>query len=423
VAPAWLHQDLRVVIDRDLAGVDVAATATLAGQAISATVVVDPANARELAVALDPAARGTGALAIHVEGTVAATDGTAGDIITDVSATLAPWSQPVVVDGVAAGSPAITLTAQGDVIAAWSAGDPGSRRLVVAQLVGDTWQSLGDPPTTTDPSSPAIALDAQGAPVIAWVETTLARAARWNGHHWDMLAPPGAGTQLALAAPAGGAPVLALFGASASVSELTVDGNWRPLVDDVPLQFVGEPQLAVASTERLAIVWIDASSTLHVARLSRGAWTLLAPIELGHPPIGIDRASIAVRDDVTAIAYDRWASSFTVEAAEAAGDATTWTRIGPALDARPADDAFAPAIALDAQLRPIVAWTEVAGTDVRGLAARWDGRAWGDLAAASWLPETTTIPTRPVLALSTGDAPAIAATVAGTASVALNNGP
>src|SRR5207249_739203 len=141
--------------------------------------------------------------------------------------------------------------------------------------------------------------------------------------------------------------VVAVFGTNASVFQLA-SGAWQQLGGDVPVgSFVGEPALAVADSARAAIGWIDNTSTLHVARWRGGTWTELAQIALGVPPHGFDRISLAARGDTVAVAWDQFGGSFTVLAAEVTGNATSWTRLGHALDVDVAGDAVAPAIALD----------------------------------------------------------------------------
>src|SRR5438105_196252 len=75
-----------------ISGSSSTATAMLADAPVSATAAIDPGDARVLVVAIDPAARGTGELAVHVEGRVTGTNGKSAALVSDVAATLAPWS-------------------------------------------------------------------------------------------------------------------------------------------------------------------------------------------------------------------------------------------------------------------------------------------------------------------------------------------
>jgi hypothetical protein len=419
--PTWLHEATRLDFDEPLdptSLANVTAAVTLAGTPLSSRLVLD--GDRTIAVVVDPAARGLGELAVHLAGSVRDLAGNAGPVTADTSATLAAWSSLPVDLGAATSSPALAVTALGGVVAAWIAGS----QVVVARLDRGVWQPLGTPLGAASASSPALALDDAGAPLAGWIEGGVAHVARWDGAAWQDLPSPGSGTAIALAAPAaGGAPVVAVFGTGATIATLA-GGAWQPLGASVALSgFTCEPQLAAASTDRAAIAWIDPAGTLRVARWNGAAWTALAPIALGLPPTGCDRASIAARDDTIAIAWDQWAGSRSVLAAEASGAATTWTRLGHLLDVDIDSDATAPAIALDASDRAIVAWTELIETAQRGVIAHWSGAKWTIVGGPTWLADATSTPTRAALALGAGDVPVVGASSAGALDVARFDGP
>jgi hypothetical protein len=410
--PGWLHEPIRIELDKALASADVTSTATFAGAPVAATVAIDPEHGSELVVALDPHARGTGTLAVHVEGQVTADNGQTADIASDVAVSLDAWSETPAL-GITARAPALVVTPAGEVLAAWSDGS----HVIVAVLDRGTFRALGDPLGAAT-GSPAIALDEQARPVVAWSDGTAAHVARWDGTSWSELPSPGAAVAVALASPpGGGAPFVATFGSAASVQSLAAGDTWQPIGGELAGAFAGEPALAVAAPDRLAIGWLDTAGTWSVERFAAGSWTALAPIG------GVVRASLAARGDVVAVAYERWSGSSTVLAAKVAGAATSWTGLGHALDAGPADDAVAPSIALDSAGAPIVAWSEHMGTRDRGLLARWDGSAWTIAAGASWLPERARAPTATTLALHAGDAPVVAASAGGQVVVARFNGP
>ena len=424
--PTWLHEAARLVFDRPIDPASLAqltVSVTLAGAPVSATLALD--GDRAVAVIVDPAARGLGALAVDVTGSVRDTSGIAAPVTAQTGAMLAPWSGLPVDRGAAASSPALAVTAEGGVIAAWTVGTAGAHRVVVAQLDRGAWQPLGDALGATDASSAAIALDAGEVPVVAWIDGGTAHVARWTAGAWTELASPGDGDAIALATPSGGgAPLAAVFGASGAAVRVLAGDAWQPLGGDVPLAgFVGEPQLAAAAASLAAIGWIDPAGTLRVARWAGAGWTDLAPIALGTPPGSLDRMSLAARGDTIAIAWDQLAGSFAVLAAEVRGGATSWTRLGRAMDVDVAGNAVAPAVALDSGEHPIVAWTELIETHERGVIARWDGSAWAVVGGPTWLPDGTTSPTRATLALHTGDAPVVGWSAAGAIGVARFDGP
>ncbi|HTR56042.1 MAG TPA: hypothetical protein VMJ10_35440 [Kofleriaceae bacterium] len=424
-AATWLHEPVRLVFDAPLDPSSLAtlgSTVTLRGATLDSSLVLD--GDRALAVVVDPAARGLGELDVRVSGLARGTDGTVVSVATDSPTLLEPWSSLPVDYGTATASPALVVTALGGVIAAWSVGMPGARRVVVALLDRGEWQPLGAQLGANDAISASLALDGTGAPVAAWIDAGTAHVARWDGTTWSEYASPGLGTAVAVASPfGGGAPIVAVFSDQVSAFALA-SGAWQPLGAPIALGGVlGEPQLAVASPSLAAIEWIDTSNVLRVQRWTGAAWSALPARALGAPPTGFDRASIAARGDTIAIAWDQWAGSFTVLAAEVSGTATAWTPLGHALDIAVDGDASAPAIALDSSLAPIVAWTELVATAQRGAIARWSGNAWTIVGGPTWLPDATDPPTRAALALHAGDAPVVGASSAGTVVVARFDGP
>ena len=392
---SWLHEPVRFSFDAPLDPARVAkakVTATLAGTPIDATAAIDPDDANSVMVTVDPAARGTGMLAVVLEG--------AGEV--DIE--LAPWS--IEPGPYADGSPALAVTPAGVVVAAWYDNDS----IVAGKLDRGAWQMMGSP-LPCDSSSRSLALDGAGVPVVAWIDHDLAHVARWSDGAWHELSSPGAGSAVALAG--GDAITVAVFGSTASVRVLANDGSWKPLGSDLALvaPVVGQPQLAIGA--HAAMAWIDAANQLVAYRFAGNTWTALAPIALGAPPRGIDHVSLAAQGDTLAIAWDQWAGSFAVLAATATGNATAWTHLGRALDVDVDGDAVAPAIALDSAGTPIVAWTETIETAQRGVLASWDGAAWNIAAGATWLPDAAALPTATSLSLAAGDVPVVGASAAG----------
>ncbi|MGE5184453.1 MAG: hypothetical protein ACM31C_20425 [Acidobacteriota bacterium] len=400
----WLHAPARFPFDAPVDPGAVAraqVTATLAGTPVDATAAIDPDDPATVDVTVDPAARGTGTLAIALAG--------AGE----VDGELAPWA--IAPGPAAAAAPALAVTPAGAVIAAW----PSAGAVAAGMLERGRWQLLGAP-QPCDASSFGLALDRDGAPVLAWIAASVAHVARWSGGAWHELSSPGAATALALAG--GDELAIAVFGQTVGVRELADDGTWKPIGSELALVAppVGQPQLAIGSPGHPALAWIDAAGNLIAYRYD-ALWIALAPIALGAPPRGSDRVSLAARDDTLAIAWDQWAGSFAVLAAEAVGGATAWTHLGRALDVDVAGDALAPAIALDADHHPIVAWTETIETARRGVVARWDGAAWQVAAGATWMPDAAA--TGASIALAAGDAPVVATSAAGQLAVARFDGP
>lgn len=414
----WLHEPVRFVFDEPIAAA-VHAIATIDGVAIGASAVLEAPNT--LAVVIDPAARGVGALAVHVDPGITDAAGNVTSAPLDAGFALTAWSGAAVDRGVAAAAPSLAVD-RGGVVAAWTVGAAPARRVVVGRLDRGAWSALGDPLGTGDASSAAIAVDASARPVVAWIEAGAGHVARWDGTTWSALASPGAGSAVALAAAPDGDPVVAVFGAVAAVRRLAGDA-WQAVGSDMPItdERVGEPALAVG--DAVAIGWIDAGLRLRVYRSAAGSsWTAIAPIALAAPPRGSSHLSLAARGGTIAAAWDAWAGSFGVVAAQVTGSATAWTALGHALDVDVADDAIGPAIAIDATGAPIVAWTERISANQRGIVARYTGR-WTIVGGATFLADPGAAPSRVQLALADGQAPVVGWTAGGTVGVARFNGP
>ncbi|MEO8703962.1 MAG: hypothetical protein ABI867_28185 [Kofleriaceae bacterium] len=398
-AGAWLHGPLVFTFDEAIEITGATATVTLAGAPVAATVAKQ--GERDAVVQLPAATRGLGSLTIELTGVTDLAGNAATAIATQY--TVSAWDAPVLERGAATGSPAIVIGDDGSVIAAWTVGTPA--RVVVSRNAG-TWQPLGDA-LGAAASSPAIAL-VDGTPVVAWIDDGATRIARWDGTTWLDLPSLGAGTAIALS---GNAAVV--IAGTATVSRLA-GAVWEP-AGTIALagSVVGEPAIA-ATTAEVAVAWI-AGSAVHAARCTT---TCTAMASIAAP--GATRASVALRDQTVAVAWDQRDGSSGVYAARST--TTTWTRLGRALDIDVAGDAVAPAIALDDAATPIVAWSEKIETAERGVIARWSGSTWELVGGRNWLVGPAK-PSHVSLAVHTGGAPVVGYGVPGSVAVARFNGP
>lgn len=417
-APIWLHAPIRITFDEPLdpASVDVTVTATLAGAAVPAQ--IEFAAPSSLVVTLPANARGVGALDIAVAGAVADLAGNVQSAPLALSFMAPPWSITTQDRGAARSAPELAVTGDGTVYAAWLVGAMNDRRAVVSALSGDTWSTAGNALGASNVSSVALALDGS-APLVAWCEAGQAHVARWTGA-WTELASPGPAQSVALASPPTGAPMVALFGPSTVGVRALAGASWQPIGSDITLAsaVARTPSLVALAAGRPAVGWIDAANQLRVYRFD-SAWTTITPIAVSAG----SRMSLAARGTSLAIAWDQLAGSYGVLAAQLTGAATTWTRLGRALDIDILGDAIAPAIAYDASGAPVVAWTELVETDQRGALARWTGSAWRIVGGVTWLDTTSSRTDRTRLVLHAGEA-AIAATTVGTQiRVSRLNGP
>jgi len=420
---AWLHAPIRFTFDEDLTAASVnasTATATLGGQALDATVSFEPP--RTVVVTLDTAAKGIGALEVHLAPKVKDDAGNMMSDPIDVQLQIPAWSSIDIDRGTAVSAPSYAVTSDGTVVAAWLVSTSGGRRVVASQLVGSTWTDLGDKLGSADAQSVSLALDEGGAPLLAMVDADVAHVLRWTGSAWTELSSPGGGAQIALSTPANGHPIVELVTSSTVSLRELVNDTWETLGTDLPLPapVAGEPSLATPASGTAVVGLVDSDAQLRVYRYdssARGAFTPIA-VSTG------SRMSLAARGSAVAIAYDKWGGSWAVLAALAGGGATTFSQLGKPLDIDIAGDARGPAIALDSGGTPIVAWTELVETARRGAVGRWSGSTWTILGGVTWLDSATAAPfggSR--IVLGPGNAPVVATGASGTVDIARFNGP
>src|SRR5258706_4460194 len=161
----WLHEPIRLVFDEALDASSLAAldiTATIAGASTSASLSLE--DPHTILVEIDPAARGIGALDVHIAGAIADLAGNAYTSPIDVHLNLPAWSGRPIDRGAAVASPALAVTDHGAVYAAWTIGSAGSHHVVVSALDRGAWQSLGDT-LRSDATCAAIAIDAMQRPM------------------------------------------------------------------------------------------------------------------------------------------------------------------------------------------------------------------------------------------------------------------
>ncbi|WP_052351958.1 hypothetical protein [Deinococcus pimensis] len=107
-------------------------------------------------------------------------------------------------------APALALDAAGRPVVAWLQGDVLASDVLAKRWTGATWEALGGPLNRTPSTYVAatrLALDTRGTPVVAWLEDVSGadtlRASRWNGRTWtpiggDVSSPGAASPSLAL---------------------------------------------------------------------------------------------------------------------------------------------------------------------------------------------------------------------------------
>jgi hypothetical protein len=159
--------------------------------------------------------------------------------------------------------------------------------------------------------------------------------------------------------------------------------GWQPLpgFGDIPLSapVVGSVAVSVPQLEQPVVAFVEATdldtATLRVWSNSVG-WVEEPSIDLGAlPPGGVPGVSVAARAGEIFVAFAvHSGGSYDLRVMHRAGDG--WQQLGGDLDVDTLADAQAPALAIDADGMPIVAWRERFEGNWRGLSARWDGSSW-----------------------------------------------
>ena len=390
-AEVWLSEPIRFVFDEPIDATGATVTATLAGSPVPATLAFAD---KTVTVTLD--AVGVGAVDIRIEGTIQDTAKNAAAVPITAQRTAPAWSRPAVDRGVASESPALAVTDDA-FLAAWTVGSP--RRVVVSKFAG-SWIALGGALGAGEPTSATVTVDPAKRPLVAWSEGGSVQVMRWQAGAWAPLPSPGSGTSVVLS----GTRIAFANGGTIAVRELGGNDAWQ-VVGDYPTGGALVGSIAFSGT---AVAWIAGN---RINSVNNG--TAMAPIVTE----GATSVSIARRGAALAIAWDETGGSMNVVAAIANG--TSWTRLGPPLDVDVAGHASEPAIALDSNSRPIVAWRErIEGVD-RGVIAKWTGAAWTVVGSSRWSSSATT---RPTLAVR-GDAPVIGSAAGGAIQVTRFNGP
>jgi hypothetical protein len=120
----------------------------------------------------------------------------------------------------AASEPSLVTTTNGQPFVAWIQGNGIQQNVFVARFNGTAWESVGPPGIPLNyvagstASRPALALDAENQPLVAWLENGVVKLKRFDGTAW--VAAPGGegpagatGDQLRLSTDLDGVPVLA----------------------------------------------------------------------------------------------------------------------------------------------------------------------------------------------------------------------
>ena len=340
----------------------------LGGSASGGGISTTPAASRNARLAVDP--DGHPVVAWHEEGV--------GILVRRWNG--ATWQQLGGSLGSTGEAPSIAINSGGDVYVAYQATLAGAVDIYVQRWDGVAWAGLGGSAAgagisnSSKPSrNPAIALDAEGLPWVAWAETVETNqniyVRRWNGAAWVDAGQSGSGMGVsrspvltamnpALVFDREGAPVLAWEqktgfadpseggGAIVEIYVRRWDGeSWTEIggsaseagASGLKIGMCTKPILAVDLSNRPVVAWTreyEAPGEVFLRRWNGSAWQ-----ELGGS-----------------------ASGFGVSGSRTGPTGEFWSH--------------AAGLALDLEGHPIVTWTEGDFQTYQVRASRWTGSAW-----------------------------------------------
>ncbi len=307
------------------------------------------------------------------------------------------------------------------------------------------WHVLGSQPLSVKAGNsaahPSLALDARGRPVVAWLEDSVLDniyVRRWNGNTWTLLGKTGvnraADTDLwepAMVLDHQGFPTVAWTGHNRLFPKAPIqlyvsrwNGRvWKPLGRALP-QGSGdgvpsEPRLAVDREGVVTLAWIEDTKdrgSIHVARWKNATWNMIGSGRLDmttsglvlSPALALDRAglpSVAWLENNGKLDYLTNEDHLYVKH----WDGKRWSLVGPtSIDINGHNEHSAPSLQIDSLNRPVVAWTEYGYTPSAVYVKRWDGQRWnliGNTPATS--DRGTYFWESPSLALNSADNPVV----------------
>ncbi|HWM88153.1 MAG TPA: Ig-like domain-containing protein [Kofleriaceae bacterium] len=261
--------------------------------------------------------------------------------------------------------PALAIDATGAMLAAWISDGAAA----VYRLEAGEWRQLGG--AIGDAVTGVRLAVAGDAPVLAWSQGGEGSLHRFDGDDWVELgsALPGpGGAALDLAVDPDGRPVTAgLDGAGVSVQAWNGDGFTAlgpPLaVGD------GTTEIALAMDGAAPVIASVTGDSLTVSRLDGDTWAALG----GGPAAesGASSADVAAQGGEVAVAWRaQEGAGGHVLAARTGKKASAWQRVASAADLDLQDEAGEPAIAIAADGAVHLAWAERTADGERVLAAR-----------------------------------------------------
>ncbi|HMN98527.1 MAG TPA: PKD domain-containing protein [Miltoncostaeaceae bacterium] len=306
------------------------------------------------------------------------------------------WSAPVALTAspVPAGVVVrVAIDAAGDAVAAWNTS--GGAIEAAARPAGGAWGSAEVLCTTCD--KPALAIDADGNAVAAWVrasrgESRIRPAApgfvsAWGGATWStptnvtpiqpQLAMDGRGTTLMVFRDQVGANISAIARPGAG-GAFSLGASWSaPQVLSVPGENVDQPQVAMDGSGDAVVAWRHVSGPATVQAVSRAAddpwsgWTAPQNLLVTASPVSGPQVTANAAGDV-AVTWEQATATAAMASVRPASAGATAAFPAASELASGAAAVVGPVVALDPAGNALAAWREdgVSSSAVR--AAAWD---------------------------------------------------
>ena len=256
-------------------------------------------------------------------------------------------------------SPVVAIDPDGRPVMVWWDTASGNEEVRLRRWNGSAWIELGEssPLCATEGAStyPALAIDARGHPIVAWVEYLGPNRAiwlrRWNGEAWESLAGSSEGRGIS------GTPALS------GPPNMVLDGEGRPVLAWTE-EVSGRPQ-----------IWLrrwDGASWIELGGSATGGGVSASPISAAIPRVVLDRDEMPVvcwideRTGTRQIHVRRW-------------DGRAWVDLGESFPG------WLQSLTVLEDGRLLMAY-EYEG-DI--LARAWDGSAWRALGNLSGTPLTS----------------------------------
>jgi len=308
------------------------------------------------------------------------------------------------------GAPAVALNARGWPLVVWSEFDGASRFLVVLGWEGAHWKRLGEGPSTmgprNDPSSPVIAVDHSGRPVVAWTDSSGdgdrdVYVSRWTGQQWVAVGKPLSaytGYLTSARAPSlvldkKGNPVVAWHEFNGRTDDVFVcrwDGtSWQPVGKSLSAfegdeSAAGPTSLVLDHTGNPLVAWQEMDASASFSRIFVRSWDgdvwrpLGTPLSASEGYTAAVAPSLALAPDGTAyLAWTELEFNMPGRVHVRRWDGSSWRALAEPRGLAGAAGASQARLAVDATGVPMLAWVEQAGSaNGRLHLGRWTGSEW-----------------------------------------------